>query len=98
MKRYLLALGFTIAAFTGCAVDPSTPQSTSDELAQPATDDTTSSESQAIEVPEALQPITNATCASQHGTGCLTPVLCQANGGSRGSDPGCTGKNICCHF
>jgi len=98
MKRYLFALGLAFAAFTGCALDTSTPPSTSDELAQPAPDDTTASESQAVEVPDILQPTTNATCASQHGTGCLTPFLCRANNGQQVPGTGCTGKNICCRF
>jgi hypothetical protein len=95
MKRYLVALGLALAAFTACAVDPAAAPDP-DETAQTAADETTAS--QAVEVPDALRPITNATCASQSGTGCLTPFLCRANNGSQVPGTGCTGKNICCHF
>lgn len=96
MKRYLLAVGLAIAAFTACAVDPATAPDP-DDIAQTADEDT-AAQSQAVEVPGTLQPITNATCASQSGTGCLTPFLCRANNGSQVPGTGCTGKNICCHF
>lgn len=96
MKRYLFALGFAFAAFTGCAVEPSAPPS-GDETAQTA-DDSTAAESQAVEVPEALQPITNAfSCSSIHGS-CLTPTLCRGNDGTQISGTGCAAGKICCGF
>lgn len=86
MKRYLFALGLALAAFTGCAIDNEEPA----EVPQAA-------DTQAVEVPEALQPITNATCSALRGS-CISRSLCSANDGRQLSATGCSGSNICCGF
>lgn len=87
MKRYLFALGLALAAITGCALDND----------DPAADTATASEGEAVDVPEALRPVTNASCSALRGS-CISRSLCTANDGRQLSATGCSGSNICCGF
>jgi len=90
IAMYLFPMMLTI--FAGCVAADDESQS------EPMPQETTSTDTSSLAIPEALQAITPAvTCSSTHGA-CVQGGVCRGQGGRQVAATGCRTGLICCVF